>query len=77
MIFKYRKWSLNSIAAYYSLDKSFVVQTIKNFQWKVDSKGKRKGKVGQRTRKITKDHIESIGKFMIKNKGKHVTVEDI
>ena len=42
---------------------------------KIDSKGKWKEKVGQR--KIAKDHIETFGKYMIKNKGKQFTDENI
>ena len=77
MLFKYRKWSLNSIAAYYSLARSFVLQILNNFELRAGQKEDVCREFGQKTWKITKNHIETIGRFMIKNRGKYITVEDI
>ena len=59
---------LNSIGAYYSLDKAFVAQTMKCLKWKSRLKRNVGRKTKEKIRSITKDHIESIGKHIIKRK---------
>ena len=74
---KFKKWSLNSISAYYWMPKLFVLQTIKDFQSKLNKKHKLSVMTEQRHKKISFGHIESVREFMNKNRGKHITVEDI
>ena len=74
---KFKKWSLNSISAYYLMPKLFVLQTIKDFQSKLNKKYKLSVMTEQRHKKISFGHIESFREFMNKNRGKHITVEDI